>query len=110
MVLVNSGQTELRHIYVKVPHSARLTPSGYGEPVRHYEGEELVVDTIGFNAKTLIDNNYSAPHTTQLHAIERFKLSEDGKMLQVNFTVDDPALNAPRSAIVRYRRAAGHRG
>jgi len=48
------------------------------------------------------------PHTTQLHVIERLKLIEDGKMLQVNFTVDDPgAFNAPWSGIVRYRRAAG---
>jgi hypothetical protein len=110
-VLINSGNTELRHIYMNVPHSARLTPSWYGESVGHYEGEELVVDTLGFNDQTLIDDNYSVPHTTQLHVIERFKLSEDGKMLQVNVTVDDPgAFNAPWSAIVRYRRAAGAQG
>jgi hypothetical protein len=66
--------------------------------VGHYEGEELVIDTIGLNDETLLDDNYSVPHTTRLHVIERFKLSE-GKMLQVNFTVDDPgAFNAPRPA------------
>jgi hypothetical protein len=111
IVMINSGNTELRHIYMNVTHSARLTPSWYGESVGHYEGEELVIDTIGFNDETLIDDNYSVPHTTQLHVIERFKLSEDGKMLQVNFTVDDPgAFNAPWSGIVRYRRAAGAQG
>jgi hypothetical protein len=67
---------------------------------------KLVIDTIGFNDQTLLDDNYSVPHTTQLHVIERFKLIDDGKMLQVDFTVDDPgAFNAPWSGIVRYRRA-----
>jgi len=111
MVLINSGNTELRHIHMNVPHSRRLAPSWYGESVGHYEGEELVVDTIGFNDETLLDDNYSVPHTTQLHVIERFRLSEDGKMLEVNFTVDDPgAFNAPWSGIVHYRRAARAQG
>jgi hypothetical protein len=106
LVMTNSGNTEIRHVYMNVPHSAHLTPTWYGESVGHYEGGELVVDTIGFNDKTLLDDSYSVPHTTQLHVIERFKLVEDGKMLQVDFTVDDPgAFNGPWSGIVRYRRA-----
>jgi hypothetical protein len=32
-----------------------------------------------FNDKTLLDDSYSVPHTTQLHVIERFKLIDDGK-------------------------------
>jgi len=106
VVMINSGNTEIRHVYMNVPHSAHLTPTWYGESVGHYEGGELVVDTIGFNDKTLLDDSYSVPHTTQLHVIERFKLVEDGKMLHVDFTVDDPgAFNGPWSGIVRYRRA-----
>jgi hypothetical protein len=41
----------------------------------------------------------------QLHVVERFKLIDGGKMLEVNFTVDDPgAFNMPWSASKRWRR------
>jgi hypothetical protein len=107
VVIINHGDTQVRHVHMNVPHSANPAPSWYGESVGHYEGDELVVDTIGFNEKTFVDDNYNVPHTTQLHVVERFKMSEDGKTLQANFTVEDPgAFNAPWSAIVRYRRAA----
>ncbi len=107
VLIINSGDTQIRHVYLNVPHSAHLKPSWYGESVGRFEGDELVVDSIGFNDKTFLDDSYNVPHTTQLHVVERFKLIEEGKMLQVNFTVDDPgAFNAPWSGIVRYRRAA----
>jgi hypothetical protein len=107
VVLINLGDTQVRHVYMSLPHSANLKPSWYGDSVGRYEGDELVVDTIGFNDKTFIDETYNVPHTTQLHVVERFKLIDDGKGLEVNFTVDDPgAFNAPWSAIVRYRKQA----
>ncbi len=107
VLLINSGDTQVRRVYLNVSHSEHLKPSWYGESVGHYDGDELVVDTIGFNDRTFLDDSYNIPHTTQLHVIERFKPSEDGKTLQVSFTVDDPgAFNAPWSGIVRYRRAA----
>ena len=68
----------------------------------------MVVDTIGFNDKTLVDETYNVPHTTQLHVIERFKLINEGKGLEVNFTVDDPGtFNAPWSGIVTFRHRGG---
>jgi hypothetical protein len=70
--------------------------SWYGDSVGRYEGDELVIDTIGFNDKTFLDQTYNVPHTTQLHVVGRFKLINDGKGLEVNFIVDDPgAFNAP---------------
>jgi hypothetical protein len=105
VVLINLGDTQVRHVYMNVPHVASPRLSWYGDSVGHYEGIELVVDTIGFNDKTFVDETYNLPHTTQLHVVERFKLINDGKELEVNFTVDDPgAFNAPWSAIVRYRK------
>ena len=89
-----------------VPHSAHPAPSWYGESVGHFDGDELVVDTAGFNDRTFVDDRYSVPHTTQLHVIERFKLMDEGRLLQVSFTVEDPgAFNAPWSAMVRYQHA-----
>jgi hypothetical protein len=107
VLMIHQANTEVRHVYMNVPHSARPAPSWFGESVGHYDGDELVVDTIGFNDKTFVDDNYNLPHTTELHVTERFKLMNEGKTLQVNLTVEDPgAFNAPWSAIVRYRRVA----
>ena len=105
VVLINLGDTQVRHVYMNVPHLANPKPSWYGDSVGRYEGDEFIIDTIGFNDKTFIDETYNVPHTTQLHVVERFKLIDDGKGLEVNFTVDDPgAFNAPWSAIIRYRK------
>jgi hypothetical protein len=107
IVMINQGNTEVRHIYLNVPHSQNPKPSWYGESIGRYEGDELVVDTIGFNDKTFVDESFNLPHTTQLHVIERYKLFDEGMGLQVSFTIDDPgAFNAPWSGVVRYRRTA----
>src|SRR6266550_6837173 len=78
VVIIFSGDKQVRHVYLDVPHSKDPKPSWYGESVGHYEGgDTLVVDTIGMNDKTFVDN-YRTPHTTQLHVVERFKLIEGG--------------------------------
>ena len=95
---------QVRRVYLDVPHSANPKPSWFGESVGHYEGDTLVVDTIGLNDKTYVDN-YQTPHTEQLHVIERFHMVDDGKMLEVNVHVEDPgAFTTPWNAIQRYRR------
>ena len=105
VLMIHSGNEEVRRIYLDVPHSANPKPSWYGESVGHYEGDTLVIDTIGMNDKTFIDN-YRTPHTEKLHVVERWKMIDDGKMLEVDIKVDDPdTFNAPWSAIQRYRRA-----
>jgi hypothetical protein len=104
VTIVNSLNAQVRRIYMNVPHSANPKPSWYGESVGRYEGDELVVDTIGLNDKTTVDN-YRTPHTTQMHVVERFKLIEEGNTLQGIVTVDDPgAFNMPWSAMQRWRR------
>ena len=104
VLIVNELNTQIRHVYLNVPHSARVTPSWYGESVGHYDGDELVIDTIGLNDRTFVDN-YRTPHTDQLHVVERFKLIDGGKTLQATMTVDDPgAYNMPWTAIQRWRR------
>jgi len=51
-----------------------------------------VVDTIGLNAKTFV-NNFRTPHTEKLHVVERFKLVDGGKAMQVDITFDDRTLS-----------------
>ena len=95
---------QVRRVYLDVPHSANVNPSWYGESVGHYEGDALVVDTIGISGKSYVDN-YQTPHTDQLHVVERFHMIEDGKSLEVNVHVEDPgAFTTPWDAIQRYRR------
>jgi hypothetical protein len=107
ITIIEESDMQVRRIYLNVPHSANPAPSWYGESVGHYEGDELVVDTIGLNDKTFVDS-YRTPHTTKMHVVERFKMLEGGKILQALITVDDPgAFNTPWSAIQRWKRREG---
>jgi hypothetical protein len=88
------------------PHSADPKPSWYGESVGHYEDGVLIVDTIGMNDKGWVDH-LGTPHTGQIHVVERYRVTNDGKTLEVLFTVDDPGtFNWPWSAILRYARVS----
>lgn len=68
------------------PHSADPDPTWMGESIGHWEGDTLVVDTVGFNDKTEI-NGFR--HSEALHMIERFRRS-DYSTLQYDATLDDP--------------------
>jgi hypothetical protein len=105
VTIINEGNSEARRVYLNVPHSANVKPSWYGESVGHYEnGDTLVVDTIGLNDKTFVDN-YLTPHTTRLHVVERFKLLADAKTVQLSVMVEDPgAFTTAWSADQTYRR------
>ena len=105
VLLINEGGPEVRHVLLDVPHSAKPKISPYGESVGHYEGgDTLVVDTVGLSDDTYIDN-YRTPHTTQLHVVERFQVSEGGKTLNVTIRVEDAgAFNMPWSARQTYHR------
>jgi hypothetical protein len=79
----------VRHVYLDVPHSANPKPSWNGESVGHYEGDTLVVDTIAQTTSSFVDL-YRTPHSEKLHLVERYRLIEGGKALQVEMTFDDP--------------------
>ena len=98
------GDHQIRHIYLNVPHLVNVKPSWYGDSVGHYDGDMLVVDTIGLNNKTYIDG-YLTPHTEKLHVVERFHMINGGTTLEVNVHVEDPgAFTMPWDAVQRYRR------
>jgi hypothetical protein len=105
VTIVNQGGPEVRRIFLDVPHSANVKPSWYGESVGRYEGgDTLVVDTIGISTASFVDN-YRTPHTDKLHVVERFKLIDDGKVMEILVTVDDPgAFTTPWQAVQRFRR------
>jgi hypothetical protein len=104
VVIVFESNQEVRRVYLDVPHSENPQPSWYGESIGHYEGDTLVIDTIGLNDRTFLDN-YRTPHTEKLHVVERWRVVEDGNVMEVTFTVDDPdAFYEPWTAKQRYRR------
>jgi len=95
----------VRHIYLTDKHSQNVKPSWFGESIGHYEnGDTLVVDTIGLNARTYVDQ-FRTPHTEQLHVVERYRLIEDGKAIEAIATVEDPgAFTTVWRGMQRYRR------
>jgi hypothetical protein len=110
---------QVRRVRLDEPHPAPVVPSWYGDSVGHYEGDTLVIDTIGINADrpfAMIDW-YGTPYTQALHVIERYRLldyaaakegfdrdsrqhnpvpgirrpdpKDPGKYLQLQFTIED---------------------
>jgi hypothetical protein len=57
------------------PHPVLLTPSWYGDSVGHYEGDTLVIDTVGIKIGpfAMVDM-FGTPHTEALHVVERYRL------------------------------------
>lgn len=68
------------------PHPADLDPTWMGNSVARWEGDTLVVDSIGFNEKTEVDGYH---HTEALHTVERFSRPEYGS-LKYEVTIEDP--------------------
>ena len=106
VVMIQSYDSQVRHVFLDVPHSADPKPSWYGESIGHYEGDTLVVDTIGQSTKTFVDA-YRTPHSDKLHVIERWKLI-GSNALEVALTVEDPeTYNQPWQGTLGYRKLPG---
>jgi hypothetical protein len=104
VVMILSSKQEIRHIYLKAKHSENLKPSWYGESIGHYEGDTLVVDTIGIDPRTWVDA-MGTPHTEQLHVVERFRLIDGGQGLETEVYVEDPGtFTTPWRGIQRFRQ------
>ena len=69
-------------------HSEDPNPTWYGESIGRYEGDTLVIDTIGFNDKFWFDFA-GHPHTEKLHTVERYRRPDLGH-LEWETTIDDP--------------------
>jgi hypothetical protein len=80
-MLFGGEQEQARTIYMNQPHSAHVTPSWYGESVGHFEGETLVVDTVGIAANPQSGSMglFGTPHTKALHVVERYRFLAEGE-------------------------------
>ena len=73
--------------YLDEQHPANVKPSFFGDSVAHWEGDTLVIDTVGFNGETPID---TIQVSDKLHTVMRLRLIENGKALENVITFDDP--------------------
>jgi hypothetical protein len=95
----------VRRIYLADQHSEQVKPSWFGESIGRYEGNELVVDTVGLKSGLSYLDMYRTPHSEKLHVTERYKLSGDGKFLEVLVKIEDPdAFNEPMYMTTRWRK------
>jgi hypothetical protein len=102
VVLLSEGNT---HSYRRLfldgrPHNLDLGDSWTGDSIAHWEGETLVVDTIGFNDRTWLDST-GKPHSDALHIIERYRRPAHER-LEVQYTLEDPKAFAKPYAFTRF--------
>jgi hypothetical protein len=99
----------VRHIHLNQEHPDGLKPSWYGHSVGRYEGDTLVVDTVGLDPRALSDV-FGVPQSAQMHVVERYRIIDGSpeiitgdprpidryfsnpanKVLQVIATIEDP--------------------
>jgi hypothetical protein len=105
VVMIWPPNAEFRHVYLTDKHSGGLKPSWFGESIGHYEnGDTLVVDTIGLNTRTFVDQ-FRTPHSEKLHVVERYRLINGGKAIEAIATVEDPgAYTTVWRGMQRYRQ------
>ena len=79
----------MRQIYTDGrQHPKDPDPTWMGDSIGWYEGDTLVIDSVGFNDKTWIDRA-GLPHSDQLHVIERLRRPQP-ETLELNLTIEDP--------------------
>ena len=77
-----------RQIFMNGTHPADPDPSWYGHSTAKWDGDTLVVDSVGFNDKFWFDFR-GHPHTEKLHTIERYTRTDLGTLVN-EVTIDDP--------------------
>jgi hypothetical protein len=76
-------------VHLDRQHPKNIESSYTGDSVGHWEGDTLVIDSVGFNDKTWIDS-VGTPHSTALRLITRVTKVSEGRQLRFLITVDDP--------------------
>ena len=133
IVMIFNEDHEVRRVRMNQPHPAKVTPSWHGDAVGHYEGDTLVIDTIGIKAdrKFAMIDLFGTPYTDKLHVVERYQLTDfdavkgdlardakenwrpggpvnpnyKDKYLKVQFTIEDEgAFTTPWTATMVYLR------
>ena len=86
----NSGDHVVRRIRMNAQHPAKVPPSRHGDAVGRWEGDTLVIDTIGFEPDPS-GLGMNVPSSPRKHTVERLTLTEARTRLRYEITVEDPA-------------------
>jgi hypothetical protein len=76
LTILYNEDHEFRQVRMNEPHPAQVTPSWYGDSVGRYEGDTLVIDTVGIKVDrpfAMVDM-FGTPYTKALHVVERYRL------------------------------------
>ena len=97
---------DVRHVRMNEPHRVQMTPSWYGDSIGRYEGDMLVIDTVGIKADrpfAMVDA-FGTPYTTALHVVERYRLIDYEAAKEAlerdakeNFQLQNPAVRPDRN-------------
>jgi hypothetical protein len=133
IVMLFNEDHEVRYVRLNARHPARVAPSWHGDAVGYYEGDTLVIDTVGIKAdrKFAMIDLFGTPYTDKLHVVERWQLLDrdavkgdlergtkenwrpgapidpnyTDKFLRVQFTIEDEgAFTTPWTASIVYTR------
>src|SRR5579872_5936262 len=72
LLITNVDEIGARRVYFNSSHPSNLAPTWNGDSRAHWDGDVLVIDTIGFNDKSWLSSDRE-PHTEELHVVERLK-------------------------------------
>lgn len=110
------NQIIIKHEYMDVvrrvdmssrAHLEQIEPSMIGHSVGWFEGEDLIIDTIGFEAGVLFPHP-GVLHSAQMHVVERLSVSEDGTQLIRNYLATDALyFSKPMPGKVVWNRSQG---
>ena len=108
VTIVTEAFSEVRRIYLNVPQlpMGDVPPGYYGRSVGKWDGNTLVVDTVGI--KTTVPAYQNMPHSDQIRITERIRLITKD-ILHDQITIADPVmLEKPVTYTLAYRRIPGY--
>jgi hypothetical protein len=79
---------DVRHVYFDDTHPDPVVSSYGGHSIARWDGDDLIIDTVGFNGTGDLNK---AVYSDQLHVVQRFRKSADGRSLSITTTLTDPA-------------------
>jgi hypothetical protein len=106
--MVAKSPSSTRYIYTdgrKHPDAGELDATTNGHSIGRWQGDALLVDTVGFNERGMTAIPGGGFRTARSHLAEQYRLSTDGRQLTVTFTWTDPAVfRRPHAYAFRYYR------
>jgi hypothetical protein len=100
VTMLRELMSQVRRIFTDGrPHPADPDPTFNGHSIGHWEGDVLVVDTVGMRGDSTLDRD-GFPHSDQTHSVERYHRL-DADTLQVRITLEDPKAFAAPYTVTR---------